>query len=740
MDGEPATAPSRRPRATPSGRTTVAAPRGFSVGAKLASATVALMLVFTALAYRELSASQREHLLKGKQMAALAVTRLFANSCAAPLVFGDQAAVAEALQRLGKSDDIPYAAVWSSNEAGVPQERVADLGTAGAIDVGPVPKQPEVRWEPERLVLRAPIHDVEGQLVGGAVVAFSLLREHAAIAAVQSNTLFASAGIAAGLTVLLLIIARLAIVRPLGELVVAANALERGTVSDIEIHSRDEIGQLAAAFRSMARAIASREERIGARNRDMRLVLDNVGQGFLSLDRYARLSEERSRIVEEWFGVPEPGADFGSYLARVAPKVAERFEVGWMLVTDSELPPELTLDHLPKSIDSDGRVFELTYKPISIEEKLERMLVVITDVTARVERERTLAAERETMSIFKRILSDRGVFEEFFDEASELVSAIRASDGSDPAGLQRAVHTLKGSASVYGLESIADLCHAVESELEAAGGVVADERKRQLEVAWGRVRRIRSEFSTDPGITVGREEHRALLLALEQRGQSDLASWLGSWRYEPASHRLELMGREIKLLAKRLGKGDVEVIIHPTPLRLPSKRWAPLWAASSHLIRNTADHGLEIPALRLARGKPERATVTLALARSDGELRFTLQDDGRGIDWSAIARRARSLGVPGQTRRDLERALFAPNVSSREEVTMMSGRGVGLNAVYEVVKSLGGRIEVASEPDRGTTFTIHLPLAMLADDPSAEQSETLDGEQPASRRAAAGRA
>lgn len=715
MSGEPPAAAMHTVSPTSLSGRGAARQRSFSVGGKLASATIALMLVVTAVVYSKLSAYQREHLLQAKQTAALAVTRLFADSCAAPIVFGDTVAISESLQRLGRSDDISYAAVWSSDSGGRADQRLGDLGS-DEVAAGVIPAHVDVRREPNRIVLIAPVRDVESKIVGAAVVTFSLVRENAVIEQVQSNALVVSGAVAAGLTLLLLFIARIAIVRPLGELVVAANALERGKVRDIEIRSGDEIGQLAAAFRSMASAIASREERIVARNRDMRLVLDNVGQGFLTLDARARLSAERSRVVDEWFGEPPPGASFGAYLARINPKVAERFEVGWMLVSDAALPPELSLDHLPKLLNADARVYELTYRPISRDSVLEQMIVVISDVTARVERERALVSERETMSVFKRIMSDRAVFEEFFEEASALVAAIIGSDGSDREGLQRSVHTLKGNAAVYGLEGIAEVCHAIESELEGTGGIVVEDRKRQLETSWARVGRIHAEFSSDPGITVRRDEHRALQLALESRGLSDLAVWLGSWQFEPAARRLELIGRQIKLLARRLGKGDVQIVVEPTDLRLPPKLWAPFWAVASHLVRNTVDHGLEVPARRIALRKPEQATVTLALTRGERDVVFTIRDDGRGIDWPAIAKRAQSLGLPSETPQQLEAALFGIGVSSAAEVSETSGRGVGLNAVREVVSSLGGRIELSSEAGRGTTFSIHLPTSMLGDE------------------------
>lgn len=716
MGSELTTAPPRR-ALPPMLSWHAAAPRRvFSVGSKLAGATIALMILVTAIIFSELSAYQREHLLQAKQMAALAVTRLFTESCAAPIIFGDSMAISDALQRLGKSDDVSYAAVWSSSGREPLGAPLAEVGQRGDISVGPVPSSIELRREPNRLVLQAPAMDVDGHVVGAAVVAFSLVRENAAIEQVRANTLFVSGAVAIGLTALLLIIARFAIVKPLGKLVVAANALEHGMPSDIEIRSRDEIGQLAAAFRTMARAITSREERIVARNRDMRLVLDNVGQGFLTLDIEARLSDERSRVVEEWFGVPPPGARFGEYIGRLDPRAAERFEVGWMLVTDTVLPPELHVDHLPKLIHHDQRVFELAYNPISKAGALDQMLVVITDVSVRVERERALLVERETMSIFRRMVSARGVFEEFFQEASALVAAITAPNTEDRAALQLGLHTLKGNAAVYGLERVAELCHAMESELDGPAGAPSEDSKQQLEATWERIGRIRAEFGADAGVTLPLAEHRALLQTLESRGLGDLAARLAAWQHEPAFRRLELIGSQIRVLARRLGKGDVLIRVEPTELRLPAKPWAPFWNVVSHMVRNTVDHGLDSPRRRIELGKPEQPTVTLSLQRVERELVWSIRDDGNGVDWATIAQRGKSLGLAVDTRQDLEAALFARGVSTKGEVTATSGRGVGLSAVREAVTKLGGRIEIWSEPGAGTRFDIYLPVSMLGDD------------------------
>src|SRR5262249_1256387 len=144
-----------------------------------------------------------------------------------------------------------------------------------AVSLSSAPLVIGVKREPDRLVLSTPVRDREANLVGAAVVTFSLAAENGAIAELQRRTVLLAAVAALGLTVVLLVLARLIVVRPLHTLLLAANRIERGDASEIDIVSVDEIGRLATAFRSMAKAIKTREERIGARTRDMRLLLDN---------------------------------------------------------------------------------------------------------------------------------------------------------------------------------------------------------------------------------------------------------------------------------------------------------------------------------------------------------------------------------------------------------------------------------------------------------------------------------
>ena len=143
-----------------------------------------------------------------------------------------------------------------------------------------------------------------------------------------------------------------------------------------------------------------------------------------------------------------------------------------------------------------------------------------------------------------------------------------------------------------------------------------------------------------------------------------------------------------------------------------------LEAPLSHLVRNALDHGIEPPAERDAAGKPAAGTIRLEARHRAGMLHITLTDDGRGIDVERLRAKAVSRGLVARqvadrlTELELLEFLFLPGFSTKDEVTEISGRGVGLDVVQSMVKAVGGTVRVATQPGRQTVFTLQLPITM----------------------------
>ncbi|MGP8233030.1 MAG: chemotaxis protein CheW [Methylovirgula sp.] len=138
----------------------------------------------------------------------------------------------------------------------------------------------------------------------------------------------------------------------------------------------------------------------------------------------------------------------------------------------------------------------------------------------------------------------------------------------------------------------------------------------------------------------------------------------------------------------------------------------------THLLRNCADHGIEIPAERLALGKPEEGTIRVTATHEAGYITIDVSDDGRGLDLQKIRDKAIAKGLVSANEakelsdEDVGRFIFAPDFSTAAAVTSISGRGVGMDIVRDNIESIGGAISLTTVPGKGTRFTLKIPLTL----------------------------
>lgn len=139
-----------------------------------------------------------------------------------------------------------------------------------------------------------------------------------------------------------------------------------------------------------------------------------------------------------------------------------------------------------------------------------------------------------------------------------------------------------------------------------------------------------------------------------------------------------------------------------------------------HMVRNAVDHGIESPEDRVKRGKDATGKVRLRAFHAGGNVVVQLTDDGGGLDKNRIIEKAISKGMItsslGMTDGEIFALIFEPGFSTRDQVTDVSGRGVGMDVVKRAVDAIKGRIEITSEPGKGTVFSIYLPLTLAITD------------------------
>jgi two-component system chemotaxis sensor kinase CheA len=192
-----------------------------------------------------------------------------------------------------------------------------------------------------------------------------------------------------------------------------------------------------------------------------------------------------------------------------------------------------------------------------------------------------------------------------------------------------------------------------------------------------------------------------------------LESELMRTRLLPVSTVFGRFGRLVRDLARGEGKA-VRLTTEGGDTRLDKTILDRLGEPLVHLLTNAVVHGVEPAEDRARRGKSPEATITLRAAALADRAMIRVDDDGRGLDHARILARARALGleVRGDDPAAVHAVLFTPGFSTADAVTQIAGRGVGLDAAAAAIHAMGGDIDVASEPGRGTTFTLAVPLTL----------------------------
>lgn len=201
------------------------------------------------------------------------------------------------------------------------------------------------------------------------------------------------------------------------------------------------------------------------------------------------------------------------------------------------------------------------------------------------------------------------------------------------------------------------------------------------------------------------------LLDRNTRGLQEAAMAI---RMMPISAVFSRFPRLARDLAQRLGK-EVEIRLDGEGTELDKGLIERIVDPLTHLVRNSLDHGLELPAERLAAGKPAAGTITLAARHEGGSVVIEVADDGRGLDRERILAKARERGmaVPEQpTDAQVWALIFEAGFSTAAAVTDVSGRGVGMDVVRRNIQALGGRVDIHSEKGRGTRIAVRLPLTL----------------------------
>ncbi|MBX9709535.1 MAG: hybrid sensor histidine kinase/response regulator [Xanthobacteraceae bacterium] len=188
-------------------------------------------------------------------------------------------------------------------------------------------------------------------------------------------------------------------------------------------------------------------------------------------------------------------------------------------------------------------------------------------------------------------------------------------------------------------------------------------------------------------------------------------------RMQPIGNAWQKLPRIVRDLSSELGK-QIELEMHGADTELDRQVLDLIKDPLTHMVRNSADHGLEAPAERLKACKPEQGTIRVSAYHEGGHIIICIADNGRGLNTDRIKQKAVQNGIVTESELDkmseaqIHKFIFAPGFSTAATVTSVSGRGVGMDVVRTNIDQIGGTIDVKSVPNEGSSFTIKIPLTL----------------------------
>ena len=474
----------------------------------------------------------------------------------------------------------------------------------------------------------------------------------------------------------------------------------------------------------LEKIVQKRTQQLDQRNQDMRLVLDNVSQGLMTISLDGEISSEHSAILSKWFEGIVEGANVIDVVREHDAEVAMWVGLSLEAIKDDFMPLELSLSQMPNSLKLGDNTLHMEYAPIFYDDKLEKLLVTFTDITARLRQQALEQEQREFVSLISKSYEDRAAFLGFIEEGREIIKELASSDITKPSAvLKREIHTLKGNSGFFGLQSIASLCHSLENAIQ--DGIASQMRKThgQLLDGWQRIEDRMSLFleNQERSIAVEKSALEKLMAdILKGKARKAILQRVQSWRYGSVEQRLQNFAKQSSELAKKLDKPVPTVQIKCNEIFYDPSLWNGFWSSFVHVVRNAVDHGIESAEERVDAGKAQEGRIVLSAQIKKDEFIIEVEDDGGGIKWDKLRAKAEKLGLEDVETNPVK-ILFMDGVSSRDSVSDTSGRGVGMAAVYSECTNLGGSINVFSTPNQGTKFSFRFPKENLI-----KQSEHID--------------
>jgi two-component system, chemotaxis family, sensor kinase CheA len=524
---------------------------------------------------------------------------------------------------------------------------------------------------------------------------------------------------------------------------------KEGEISKLE-EAQTQLEQYSKNLEFMVR---QRTTALNKTNLTLKAILNSLGQGIVVFNEQGTILPIHSKAIENLFEMPPPYM-WVQDLLRVDNKELDTFKMWMSHLFNETIPFESVKDLGPRKLSNlSNRHVHLDYFPIrNDDKKITSIVLVATDKTEEIRAREEADKERNYVRMVLRISRNRRQFLTFLKDARELIDGLgkgvkdlkeELNNSGDQYILDytkqlgtflRALHTLKGGAATFSITGLAEICHEMEDwlvQIKGVGDVLMKEEYDQIEnyyrqivgaldnflkhndeiiSAFGSARSRQIEFSVDDMWKMAQEMAR--ITSADER----MAYIAREAFCEPVINSLSHFDEIVISTASVLGKQVSPIVFRHSEVKVFPEKFSGIFATLVHAFRNAVDHGIEYPDIRQKAGKPRSGLIMVTCAEYQKDnrtwLKLEIADDGAGIDPKNIRRKMAEKGLPGYdtlSDEDVIQAVFLSQFSTRDKVTEISGRGVGLDAIKYEVEKLGGTVHITSAIGKGSTLEINVP-------------------------------
>jgi two-component system chemotaxis sensor kinase CheA len=483
-------------------------------------------------------------------------------------------------------------------------------------------------------------------------------------------------------------------------------------------------------------------------NNFMALMMNSLDQGFLVFDDELLCNPMFTKACEPIFGVSPFGKTIIDVLSVTDEGNAQNLRQ-WAKVLFSEMIPfESAIDLGPREKVTGNSYTDENYKYVNIDyypmrdsdEKISNVVMIATDKTNEVQA-REIAKEKESyVYMILKILNNKTQFESFVNEVEGIFHQFNkvysVEDGTIDFNLcMMLFHTLNGGFGIYSINKIQQIAREYETGISN----IKDTNPNLLEyipVLDGQVEHLRNEFlnfrieldklvgtkfaSNQSLSEIPRYKILEFKELVAQSENIDLRNYFDeNFLKVPIIDYFKAYDDLCITTAAKINKQFLGLTFHNSELKIEAESLLEFFNVLVHLFRNCLDHGLEEASTRLSLGKTAEGHIEVSFNEIENFdkkiLSVIIQDDGAGINPEIIRARCEKLNpsedISGLSDKEVIYQIFAPFFSTRDEVSALSGRGVGMSAIKEVVDRLQGEIEINSQVGVGTVFSFSIPIS-----------------------------